>query len=75
MDRADIEQRIAELDEDPGWYQNIDLGDGIQTKTRVIWGEDIDHPRRRWGGVEPAVPIDLRGVSVLDIVTRTLVGG
>lgn len=62
-----IRVRIAELDVDPGWYQNIELGGGVSTKTRRVWGEDIDHPRKRWAEVDPAVPIDLSGMSVLDI--------
>lgn len=67
MDDHEIRRRIAEFDEGLGWYQNIDLGNGITTKSRRIYGEDIDHPRRRWAEVEPAVPADLTGKSVLDI--------
>jgi len=65
--RDEIEKSVAELDERVGWYQNIDLGNGIQSKTRVIWGESIDHPRQRWEHIVAAVPDDLSGMSVLDI--------
>ncbi len=62
-----IRARITEFENGIGWYQNIDLGNGIQTKSRSIWGEEIDHPRFRWGEVAKAVPSDLKGLSVLDI--------
>ncbi len=64
---ARIRQRVAELDAGVGWYQNIDLGGGITTKSRQVWGEDADHPRARWEEVAPAVPASLEGMSVLDI--------
>lgn len=67
MNEDQIRERIAEFDAGIGWYQNIDLGNGIQTKSRRIYGEEIDHPRKRWNEVEPAVPEDLTGKSVLDI--------
>ena len=50
-----------------GWHHDIDLGDGLHTKSRVFWGEDPDHPRRRWANIERAVPKDLTGMSVLDV--------
>lgn len=64
---AEIDSRIAELDRDPGWYQDIDLKNGRSTKTRRVWGEELDHPRKRWAEVAPAVPDDMTGMSVLDI--------
>lgn len=62
-----ILQKIVELEQKTGWYQNIDLGNGIQTKSRQIFGEEIDHPRSRWNEVAPAIPKDLSGKSVLDL--------
>ncbi len=62
-----IREKIAEFENRLGWYQNIDLGSGIHTKTRRIWGEEIDHPKARWAEVAKAVPNDLTGQSVLDI--------
>ena len=62
-----IDRRIAELDEDPGWYQDIELPDGRRTKTRRVWGEEIDHPRKRFAMIAPSVPDDMSGLSVLDI--------
>ncbi len=67
MSRSAVLETIADLDSRIGWYQDIDLGDGLHTKSRVLWGEDIDHPRRRWSYVKSAVPADLTGASVLDI--------
>ncbi|MEL7489369.1 MAG: class I SAM-dependent methyltransferase [Pseudomonadota bacterium] len=67
METDTIKARIAALDADPGWYQNIDLKNGIQTKSRCVWGEKIDHPRERWEAVAPAFPKSFEGKSVLDI--------
>ena len=67
LSKQQVRRRIAELDSDPGWYQDIDVGDGMRTKSRVIWGEDPDHPRRRWEQIAGAIPGDLSGMSVLDI--------
>ena len=62
-----IRQKIQEFDADLGWYQNIDLGNGIQTKSRKTWGEEIDHPKTRWEAILPGVPEDMTGMSVLDL--------
>lgn len=67
MDEDAVRARIAEFDAGIGWYQDIDLGNGVHTKSRRIYGEEIDHPRRRWAEVESAVPQDLIGKTVLDI--------
>ena len=67
MDLAAVKARVAELDEDPGWYQNIDLGNGVQTKTRRIWREPADHPAGRWRSIEPGFPASLAGKTVLDV--------
>ncbi len=47
----EIRARIDDLDQRVGWYQDIDLGNDLHTKTRVFWGESIDHPRQRWEAV------------------------
>lgn len=66
--KREILARVRELDKgDMGWYQDIDLGNGLSTKSRRVWGEDLDHPKRRWKNIEPAVPLDMSGMSVLDI--------
>jgi tRNA (mo5U34)-methyltransferase len=67
LEKTVIQRRIKELDHDLGWDQDIDLGGGLHTKSRVIWGEDRDHPWRRWERIEPAVPPDLTGMSVFDM--------
>lgn len=67
MELDAVKDRIKELDDKLGWYQNIDLKNGLQTKTRTVWGEAIDHPRQRWESVAPGFPSDFTGKSVLDI--------
>jgi 2-polyprenyl-3-methyl-5-hydroxy-6-metoxy-1,4-benzoquinol methylase len=62
-----IRKKVEEFEKTVGWYQDIDLGNGIHTKTRSYWGEDLDHPRLRWDEVAKAVPDDLTGMAVLDI--------
>jgi 2-polyprenyl-3-methyl-5-hydroxy-6-metoxy-1,4-benzoquinol methylase len=67
MNMDQIKERVAQLDKDPGWYQNIDLKNGVQTKTRKVWGEELDHPKIRWKAVEPGFPESFTGKSVLDV--------
>lgn len=67
MDQETISRRVKELDDNLGWYQNIDLKCGIQTKTRTVWGEEIDHPRQRWESIAPGFPSDFSGKTVLDV--------
>ena len=63
----EILERIREFEQDLGWYQNIELGNGISTKTRRVWGEELDHPRKRFEEVESHIPDSMKGLSVLDI--------
>ncbi len=68
MEPQEIQKKVEEFEnEGLGWYQNIDLKCGITTKTRQIWGEEIDHPRKRFEEIATAIPADLTGKSVLDI--------
>ncbi|MBK8014312.1 MAG: methyltransferase domain-containing protein [Deltaproteobacteria bacterium] len=67
LSESEIKARIADLENQVGWYQDIHLGNGLRTKSRVFWGEDPDHPRARWQEIAPGVPADLSGMSVLDI--------
>lgn len=68
MELSEIKARIEHFETDGlGWYQNIDLKNGLQTKSRRIWGEDLDHPQKRFSEVAVAIPEDLTGLSVLDI--------
>lgn len=62
-----IKNKIAEFEKGIGWYQNIDLGYGINTKSRIIWGEELSHPRTRWNVIAKAVPKKLKGYHVLDV--------
>ncbi len=60
--------RAQILDHGPWWHQ-IDLGNGMQTRT--ISPENprmaIDYPAGLWGYVENSIPQDLSGMTVLDI--------
>jgi len=55
------------LDELPSlgtWHHIIDLGEGIKTSKHQHSGYD---PEKRWKHIEPYVPKDLTGKSVLDL--------
>lgn len=67
MTLDEVKRRVAELDADLGWYQNIDLKNGVQTKTRRVWGEEADHPRQRWEWMQSGFPTDFTGKTVLDV--------
>ena len=66
--------QIAELEAEPGqleqkiralgdWFHNIDIG-GVRTAPDHFLG---DYPRVKWERFEKAIPMDLRGKTVLDI--------
>src|SRR4051795_6428998 len=59
-DRESISRRIAELGD---WFHNIDLL-GVSTAPNHFLG---DFPNVKWKHIEPAVPKDLTGATVLDI--------
>jgi len=59
--RNECERRIAEMDP---WFHNIRLPDGTQTAPHHPLG---DFPAYKWARIEPHIPRDLRGWSVLDI--------
>jgi tRNA (mo5U34)-methyltransferase len=56
----EIRKRIAELGD---WFHNIDLG-GVQTAPNHFLG---DYPTLKWRMIEPSIPADLSGKTVLDI--------
>ncbi len=64
MTRDEIISEIARLEP---WFHCIDLGDGLQTKTRSAIGEPTEHPRPTWEKVKVCLPDDLSGQSVLDV--------
>lgn len=64
MTRDEIISEIARLEP---WFHCIDLGDGLQTKTRSAIGEPTEHPRPTWEKVKGCLPDDLSGQSVLDV--------
>jgi tRNA (mo5U34)-methyltransferase len=56
----EIRQRIAALGD---WFQNIDLR-GVATAPHHFLG---DYPSCKWHAFERAIPLDLTGMTVLDI--------
>jgi tRNA (mo5U34)-methyltransferase len=64
MNRDEIISEIAQL---APWFHCIDLGDGLQTKTRSAIGEPTQHPRPTWEKVKRCLSDDLSGQSVLDV--------
>ena len=48
----------------PYWYQRIYLGHGVHTLADPMFHEGV------WARLEPAIPADLRGASVLDVGTN-----
>lgn len=49
------------------WFHQIDLGQGILTKSRPAATEPIHHPAGTWQIVKQCFPEDLEGRSVLDV--------
>ena len=64
MTRETITSELAKLQP---WFQYIDLGGGIFTKTESAIGEPLDYPRPTWETVKVCLPHDLSGKSVLDV--------
>ncbi len=59
MNPDELQRRIESLGH---WYHNVELAPGIWTNP--VRG---DYPMRRWRTIEPHVPADLTGKSVLDL--------
>jgi tRNA (mo5U34)-methyltransferase len=59
-DRAVLEREISQLGD---WFHNIDIH-GVLTAPNHFLG---DFPNVKWKHIEPAIPPDLAGASVLDI--------
>ena len=59
-DDSELVQRIAELGQ---WFHNMDLH-GVPTAPNHFLG---DFPNIKWKHIEPAIPADLSGATVLDI--------
>jgi len=64
MTREDI---LAELKRLEPWFHQIDLGDGLYTKTESAIGEPLEHPRPTWEKVKVCLPETLAGQTVLDV--------
>jgi tRNA (mo5U34)-methyltransferase len=60
MTTTEIEARVRALGD---WFHNIDLG-GVWTAPGHFLG---DYPGAVWRSIEPALPRDLRGKTVLDL--------
>jgi tRNA (mo5U34)-methyltransferase len=59
MDETTLKRRIADLGV---WYHNVELAPGVWTNPAMG-----DYPHSRWSLIEPHVPADLTGKSVLDL--------
>jgi tRNA (mo5U34)-methyltransferase len=64
MTRAEILSGLKLLEP---WFHQIDLGDGIFTKTESVMGEPVDHPRETWEVIQQCLPADLTGKTLLDV--------
>lgn len=58
---SEIRRTVEEL---APWFHNLHLPDGTQTAPEHYLG---DFPARLWATIEPHIPNDLTGWSVLDI--------
>jgi len=61
------ERITSELAKLQPWFQYIDLGGGIFTKSHSAIGEPLEYPRPTWETVKVCLPEDLSGKSVLDV--------
>src|SRR3954467_12221509 len=59
-ERAQLTQKIRALGD---WFHNIEI-DGVQTAPSHFLG---NYPRVKWDRFQNAIPLDLRGKTVLDI--------
>jgi len=64
MKNESIESAITALGP---WFHNIDLGNGIRTKSKTVGSEPADHPRAKWELLKRFIPENLTGKTVLDI--------
>lgn len=49
------------------WFQRIDLGLGLFTKTQSAIGEPVEHPGPTWETIRVRLPDDIAGKTVLDV--------
>lgn len=49
------------------WFQRIDLGGGLFTKTQSAIGEPVEHPGPTWETIKVRLPEDISGKTVLDV--------
>ena len=61
------ERITSELVKLQPWFQYIDLGGGIFTKSQSAIGEPLEYPRPTWETVKVCLPEGLSGKSVLDV--------
>ncbi|HEV7700640.1 MAG TPA: DUF1698 domain-containing protein [Pyrinomonadaceae bacterium] len=61
------EEILSKVEELGPWFHCIDLGEGVLTKHHTVAAEDADHPVGTWRKIEPHLPVDLTGKTVLDV--------
>jgi tRNA (mo5U34)-methyltransferase len=64
MTKDELEAGVARL---APWFHQIDLGQGVKTKSGSQADEPADHPRPTFDLVARSLPADLRGQAVLDV--------
>ena len=65
-----IQKKLLEEIEKVGpWFHRIDLGEGIWTCSKSIFNENVlaPNPEEKWKLIEPYIPKDLTGKTVLDL--------
>lgn len=63
------EQLLAKCREMGPWFHQIDLGQGVFTRSVAPrpGPQPLDHPQTRWRKIQDVMPADMRGLSVLDV--------
>ena len=63
------EQLIAKCREMGPWFHQIDLGDGVFTRSVAPrpGPQPLDHPQTRWRKIKDVMPADMGGMQVLDV--------
>lgn len=66
---ASVESLTAKVKELGPWFHQIDVGRGVRTRdvAPAPGPQPTDHPRDRWEKIEPHLPHDLSGQTLLDV--------
>src|SRR6185295_10504993 len=67
MKHMNQDEILSWLDKLQPWFHQIDLGNGLWTKTASAALEPVDHPAGVWNSIKTILPEDLTGKTVLDV--------